>query len=232
MGILRDIVTAIKGGANEAGEAIVETQAIRIYGQEIREAEEAIGKAKSSLTGLKATEISLKRKLNGFEADIADYEAKAMQALEGGQEALAVEVAEHIAELEGERDETNEEYTRLKQEVNNINKMIKKREKTIHKNKRELEKVKTVQELQKATSSITSNIAATGSTEHRVSKALDRVKAKQERYKDQMEAGDWMAEENSTSSLDAKLAAGGIGAASQSSNSVLERLKAKQAAKQ
>jgi len=89
--------------------------------------------------------------------------------------------------------------------------------------------VKTVQELQKATSSISSNIAATNSTEHRVSKALDRVKAKQARYKDEMEAGDWMAEENGTSSIDSKLAASGIGKSSQTGNSVLERLKAKQA---
>ncbi|MCI5144161.1 MAG: PspA/IM30 family protein [Candidatus Electrothrix sp. AR3] len=229
MGILGNIVKAIKGGANEMGESIVETQAVRIYEQEIREAEEAIEKAKKSLTGLKATEITLKRKLNGYEADIADYEGKAIQALESGQEALAVEVAEHIAELEAERDETSTEYNSLKEEVNGINRMIKKRDKTIHKNKRELEKVKTVQELQKATSSISSNIAATHSTEHRVSKALDRVKAKQARYKDEMEAGDWMAEENDTSSIDSKLAASGIGKSSQTGNSVLERLKAKQA---
>ena len=229
MGILSNIVKAIKGGASEMGESIVETQAVRIYGQEIREAEEAIEKAKKSLTGLKATEIALKRKLNGYEADITDYEGKAIQALESGQEALAVEVAEHIAELEAERDETSTEYNRLKEEVNGINRMIKKRDKTIHKNKRELEKVKTVQELQKATSSISSNIAATNSTEHRVSKALDRVKAKQARYKDEMEAGDWMAEENGISSINSKLAASGIGKSSQTGNSVLERLKAKQA---
>jgi phage shock protein A len=229
MGILSNIVKAIKGGANEMGETIVETQAVRIYEQEIREAEEAIGKAKKSLTGLKATEIALKRKLNGFETDIADYEGKAMQALESGQEALAIEVAEHIAELEAERDETSTEYNRLKEEVNGINRMIKKRDKTIHKNKRELEKVKTINELQKATSSISSNIAATNSTEHRVSKALDRVKAKQARYKDEMAAGDWMADENGTSSIDSKLAASGIGKSGQTGNSVLERLKAKQA---
>lgn len=229
MGILRDIVKAIKGGASEVGEAIVDTQAIRIYEQEIREAETAIEKAKKSLTGLKATEIALKRKINTLETDIADYESKALAALNAGQEALAAEVAEHIAELEAERDETLAEYERLVQEVNGINAMIKQREKTIHKNKRELEKVKTVQELQKATSSISANIAATGSTEHRVSKALDRVKAKQQRYKDSMEAGEWMAQENSSSSLDAKLAASGIGASAQTGNSVLERLKAKQA---
>ena len=35
MGILGNIVKAIKGGANEMGESIVETQAVRIYEQEI-----------------------------------------------------------------------------------------------------------------------------------------------------------------------------------------------------
>ncbi|MCI5138578.1 MAG: PspA/IM30 family protein, partial [Candidatus Electrothrix sp. AR1] len=54
-------------------------------------------------------------------------------------------------------------------------------------------------------------------------------KNKQARYKDEMEAGDWMAEENDTSSIDSKLSASGIGKSGQTGNSVLERLKAKQA---
>ncbi len=229
MSIFGDIVTAIKGGASEVGEAIVDSQAIRIYEQEIREAETAIDKAKKSLTGLKATEISLKRNLNTLNADIGDYETKAMQALDAGQEDLATEVAGRIDELEQERNGIDEEYNNLKKEVASIYTLIKKREKTIQKNKRELEKVKTVQQLQKATSSISANIAATGSSEHRVSKALDRIKKKQQRTNDSMEAGEWLEEQDSSDDLDRKLKDSGIGSnGSGGANSVLDRLKAKQ----
>ena len=107
--------------------------------------------------------------------------------------------------------------------------MIRGREKTIQKNKRELEKIKTVEQLQKATSAMSTNFAATNASEHRVSKALERVKNKQSNWEDRMEAGEWMAETNQSDDLDAKLKGAGIGVSAQSGGaSVLERLKQKQ----
>lgn len=229
MGILRDIFTALKGGVNEAGEAVVDANAVRILEQEIREADTAIVKAKQSLTTLKATEIKMKREIQSLERDLADYEAKAVQALNQGREDLATEVAERIAEIETDLSERVAEHSRLAEEVNAINDMIRKRAKTIQKNKRELEKVKTIKQLQKTTSSISSNFAATGSSEHRVSDALARVKAKQQNWRDNMQAGEWMDKQESDGSLDSKLKDAGIGDTGSSTASVLERLKAKQA---
>ena len=230
MSILRDMFTALRGAGNEVGESIVDANAVRILEQEIRDAEVAISKARQSLTRLKGTEIKLKREINTLETDIADYEAKAMEALNAGNEAMATKVAERIAELEGERDEQAEEHRKLASEVTSINTMIKNRNKIIQKNKRELEKVKTVKELQKTTTSITSNIAATGSSQHRVQRALERVKSKQQTWQDNMEAGEWMENENGTDDLDRELKAAGIGDTASKGSSVLERLKAKQAA--
>ena len=42
MGVLKDLFAAVKGGANEVGEAIIDANAIRILEQEIRDAENAI----------------------------------------------------------------------------------------------------------------------------------------------------------------------------------------------
>jgi len=228
MSILRNILTAVRGGASEAGEAVVDANALRILGQEIRDAENAIGKAKQSLTNLKATEIKLKREINSLQQDISDYESRAMQALEANNETLAIEVAERIAELETDAEDKTTEHRDLSSQVNKINSMIRQREKTIQKNKRELEKIKTVEQLQKATSTMSTNFAATNASEHRVSKALERVKKKQTRWEDRMEAGEWMSGEEQSDELDAKLKAAGIGGASASSGaSVLERLKQK-----
>ena len=105
MSILKDLLTALKGGANEIGEAIVDANAVRILEQEIRDAEAAIGNAKQSLTRMKSAEIRLKREVATLDADVADYERKALAALNAGEEALAAEVAERIAELETERSE-------------------------------------------------------------------------------------------------------------------------------
>ena len=230
MGVLRDMLTALRGGASEVGEAIVDANAIRILEQEIRDAESAIGSAKQSLTRMKSSEIKLKRDIATCEADIADYEQKAVAALNAGEEALATEVAERIAELEGEREEKGTEQAALDAEIDKIHGMIKARERTIQKNKRELDKVRTVQELQRATESVSRNFAATGSSSHRVSKALERVKAKQENWQDRMEAGEWLEGQEAGDDIDAKLRAKGIGASgSTGANDVLARLKARQA---
>ena len=229
MGVLRDMLTALRGGANEVGEAIVDANAIRILEQEIRDAESAIGSAKQSLTRMKSSEIKLKREIATLEADVADYEQKAVAALNAGEEALATEVAERIAELESERGEKAGEQATLDAEVHKIHAMIKARERTIQKNKRELDKVRTVQELQRATESVSKNFAATGSSEHRVSKALERVKAKQQGWQDRMEAGDWLQGQEAGSDIDAKLRAKGIGEGAGGASDVLARLKAKQA---
>ena len=222
--------TAIKGGANEVGEAIVDANAIRILEQEIRDAEAAIASAKQSLTRMKSSEIKLKREVATIDADVGDYEQKAVQALNAGEEALATEVAERIAELESERGEKAGEQATLDAEVQKIHAMIKARERTIAKNKRELDKVRTVQELQRATESVSKNFAATGSSGHRVSQALERVKAKQQGWQDRMEAGEWLEHQDAGDDLDAKLRAKGLGdSANAGASDVLARLKARQA---
>ena len=230
MSVLRDLFTALRGGASEVGEAVIDANAVRILDQEIRDAETAIGKAKQSLTRMKGTEIRLKREIGVLDADIADYEQKALAALNGGEEALATEVAERIAEHESDRNDKGSEQAALDAEINTIHAMIKARERTIQKNKRELDKVRTVRELQRATESVSTNFAATGSSEHRVAKALERVKSKQQNWQDRMQAGEWMAEKDSGDDLDQKLRAKGIGdGGSPGASDVLARLKAKTA---
>ena len=230
MSVLKDLMQAIKGGANELGEAVVDANAVRILEQEIRDAETAIGSAKQSLTRMKSAEIRLRRDLSTLSADIADYEQKAITALNAGEEALAGEVADRIAELEAEREDKAGEQATLNAEVNKIHSMIKARERTIQKNKRELDKVRTVRELQRATESVSRNFAATGSKGHRVSQALDRVKAKQQNWHDRMEAGDWLEAQENVDDIDSKLKAKGIGGSGTPAGSdVLARLKARQA---
>ena len=109
MSILKDMFAALKGAGNEMGEAIIDANAVRILEQEIREAEEAINKARQSLTKLKGTEIHMKRELNSLNTDISDYETKAIEALNQGNEELALKVAERIAEHETDREDKSGE---------------------------------------------------------------------------------------------------------------------------
>ena len=49
MAIFSKLVTALRGGINDAGEAIIDTQALRILDQEIRDADVELKQAKESL---------------------------------------------------------------------------------------------------------------------------------------------------------------------------------------
>ena len=102
MSIWAKVATAIRGGVSEAGEAIVDNQALRILDQEIRDADSSLGKSKEALTGIIAKRKLADKKVDSLKASLSEYEGYAMQALDKGDEGLAVEIAEKIAGLESE----------------------------------------------------------------------------------------------------------------------------------
>ena len=50
MSVWKKLITAVKGGANEAAQSVVDSQAIRILEQEIREAKEELRKSDHART--------------------------------------------------------------------------------------------------------------------------------------------------------------------------------------
>ena len=56
MSIWAKVATAIRGGVNEAGEAIVDNQALRILDQEIRDADNELIKSKDRMSGAMSLE--------------------------------------------------------------------------------------------------------------------------------------------------------------------------------
>ena len=103
MSILKKIFTAVRGGAREVGEAIVDANAIRILEQEITDARNSLGKARENLTEVMAKEMQTKREISTLSQKITEHEDYASQAMEKGDEALAIEIAQKIVELEGEK---------------------------------------------------------------------------------------------------------------------------------
>ena len=54
MNIWAKMMTALRGGVNEAGEVIVDTQALRILDQEVRDASEELKRSKDGLAEILA----------------------------------------------------------------------------------------------------------------------------------------------------------------------------------
>ncbi|HIP76325.1 MAG TPA: PspA/IM30 family protein [Psychromonas hadalis] len=227
MSIFKKIITAVRGGAREAAEAVVDANSTRIFEQEIKDAEKHILKAKRDLTEVMAKQMQAARELAQVHASIKEHEGYAMQALNQGNEGLAIEVAEKIGELEknaADQQQANESYL---QSAERLKELIKKSERQLTDYKRQLSMVKTTESVQKATSAITDNFTQSNSKLLNAKDSLERIKQKQAMFDDKLQAAEQLDAKNSDSSLQSKLQEAGIGAQQSSAQSILDRLKAK-----
>jgi phage shock protein A len=225
MKILRGIYDALRGGASEVGEGIVDANATRIFEQSIRDAETGINDANQSLSKLKSSEIGLQKKVATLATDIADYTEKAKAAMAQQKDELAMNIANKIIELTSERDEYAAEQVSLDNQVNKIHKIIQKRKKEIEKNKRELQKAKSYEQLHKTQSAVASAMPTNDSAAKRMQFAMDRVKQKQQDTENQMEANDWLSEATNDQDLDKQISAAGLGKQSQSAKDLLNSMR-------
>lgn len=96
MGVWSKLITALRGGAHEAGEAIIDTQALRILDQEIRDADVELRKSKEALADIMAKQKLAVERVKKTQAKIEEYEGYAFKALEANDEKLAHEVAKKL----------------------------------------------------------------------------------------------------------------------------------------
>jgi len=227
MGILNKILTAFRGGANEVGQSIVDANSTRIFEQEIRDAEKHLTKAKRELTDVMAKEMQASREIDRIKRAIAEHEGYATQALEKGNETLALEVAGKIAQLEMELAEQQTANDSFSAHAARLKDLVKKTERQLADYQRQLSMVKTTESVQKATASITDSFASSNSKLLNAKDSLERIKARQQQFDDRLKAAENLEAENSDQSLKAKLAEAGIGEQKSNASDVLERLKAK-----
>lgn len=227
MSILKKIITAVRGGAREVGEEIVDANSTRIFEQEIRDAENHLTKAKRDLTEVMAKQMQANRELERLKADITEHEGYASQALAQGNESLALEVAEKIAQLELELQEQSTAHTSYESAATRLKDLIKKSERQVADYQRQLSMVKTTASVQKATAAITDNFTSSNSSLCSAKESLERIKKKQAMFDDKLAAAEQLQAESGDQSLKDKLKDAGIGQQQSSANAVLERLKNK-----
>jgi len=230
MSILEKIFTAIRGGAREVGESIVDKNSIRIFDQEIKDAENKLEQAKRDLTDVMAKEMQAGRKVKALTADIEKHEDFASQALERGNEELAMEIAQKIVDLQGELADQQKAQSSFAAHVDRLKSMIKQTGKTLTDMKRQLVMVKTTESVQQATTAINNNYATGTSKLLTAKESLDRIKQRQQDLDDRLAAGEALKGEFSGSDLEAKMKAAGIGGEGEAqAQDVLAKLKAKKA---
>jgi len=225
MSILKDLFSAIKGNISNAGEAIVDSQAMTILEQEIREAKEGIAKATVSIRNLKAQAIQFDKKSADLAEDIAEYTNKAKGALAQGNEELAHKVAVKIAELTDEKSGVDVQAQELTAQTDRLYKVVKEREAAIEKSKIELEKLKTYEQVQKTQVAVASAMPTNDSGAKRVQRAMDRVKTRQEEAENKMDADKWLSDLEEGSDLDKELSDAGLSKSGTNADDILAKLK-------
>jgi phage shock protein A len=227
MSLLTKIFTAVRGGARELGETIIDQNSVRIFEQEIKDAETALDKAKCDLTEVMAKEMQASRKIETLIADVKKHEEYASKALEKGEESLALEVAQKIADFQSELDIQKKAQMSFSEHVIRLKNLIKQTSKALADMQRQLVMVKTTQNVHKATAAITHNYATGSSKLLTAKESLDRIKVKQQDFEDRLKAGEALQGEFEGQDLEKKLKEAGIVQSDNKAQEILAGLKAK-----
>ncbi|KRA75162.1 phage shock protein A [Lysobacter sp. Root667] len=229
MNIWSKLLTALRGGANEVGESLVDGQALRILDQEIRDADLELRRSKEALAEIMAKHKLAEDRLAGSRDKVAEYEAYAMKALEGGDEPLAREVAAKIALLESSRDGDEHQARQFAASIVDLRKAITQAEGNIRRLKQQLDTVKATESVQRAQAAVAHRYSGSQSRMQTAVESLERIKLKQAERGARMDAAAELAKDEGQDALDVKLRQAGIISDAASADSVLERLKQKSA---
>ena len=138
MSIFSKIITAVRGGATEAGQAVVDSQAIRILDQELRDSKTALKDAKTNLTTIMAEKMALDRKVKDLNTKIKEHEGYAIQAMDKKDDDLALDVANKIAEFEHDLTIQQGVLEGYESKITSLKKMIRQTERNIQAMDREI----------------------------------------------------------------------------------------------
>ena len=230
MNIWAKVATAIRGGVSEAGEAIVDSQALRILDQEIRDADNGLIGSKEALTGIIAKRKLADKKVDSLEASIKEYEGYAMQALDKGDETLATEIADKIAGLEAELAGEEGVAKSFAESEAELRRAVSQTEANLKRLKQQVDTVKATETVQRAQAAVAARHSGTGSSMRSAVDSLERLKTKQAERAAKFEAASELAHSTEEVSLDDKLKAAGIADGGASGGNVLKRLRAQRGA--
>lgn len=227
MNIWAKMVTALRGGVTEAGESIVDSQALRILDQEVRDAYEDLKQSKDSLAEIMARQKLADDKCAAIKSQIEENESYVIKALDKGDETLAHEVAEKIANLEDQFDQEKSASDGFADSVSDFRTAIMQTERNLKRLKQQVDTVKATENVQRAQEAVAQRHSGSHSKMRTAMDSLERIKEKQALKSAQMASASEIAEETADNSLQTKLEEAGIAGGGHSASEVLERLKKK-----
>lgn len=154
MNIWSEMMTALRGGMDELGEAMQTSQAIEILERQIQKIDMILQESKQNLAASLVKQKQAETQINLLQTEIIKYEDYAIKALEQNNETLALEVAEQIARLENELAEQQHLLSKSQADCKVHRKTIRQTEQNILRAKQQLDTVKASSSVNKAQESV------------------------------------------------------------------------------
>ncbi|MCY7294481.1 PspA/IM30 family protein [Alteromonas sp. a30] len=223
MSVWKKLVTAIKGGATEAAEAVVDSQALRILDQEIREAKEELRKSDHARTQILAKCKLAQQKVDKLDESIAEYEVHARKAIDTDKQ-LALDCAQKVTELKEEREAEAQFLAQFQQSDKQLSQNIAQAKANLRRLEQQVDMVKATESVQKAQVAVSSRHLGANSKMKTATESLDRIQSKQNMRAAELQAAEELAADESTSDLEKRLASAGIKGGKESAEDELARI--------
>lgn len=225
MGIISKILTLFRGVSHEAGQAVVDKNALTILDQEIRDTNNQLVQSRQELAKLMAQGKLAQGKIEARSGKIAEYTRYIEGALAKGDEALAREVAEKLAPLEGEQQADMSAKAHVDKSVATLKSTIHKAESQLKALRTQVDTVKATASVQKAQMAIASRTAGASGGMSNALESLERIKARQAETAARLESAEELEASSGDGELNARLAAAGLLQDSSSADAVLARFR-------
>lgn len=216
---LKKLWNALRGAANEGIEAVADSQSIRILDQELRDAKSELRACDENLTKIMAKRKMAEAKVKSLQSDVETYTTHAIAASEKGDEALAIECAERVAELENSLSTEEQILNGFKSSEQTLKANISKAKNNVRRMEQQIDQVKATESVQKAQVAVSSRHMGANSKVKTALDSLERIKDKQAQRSAELEAAEELAEEESGGDLENRLKQAGITAGADKSGS-------------
>lgn len=226
MSIWGKLFTLGRAGRHEAAAAVVDRNAIRILDQELRDADKAQGKARDDLAGLVARRRVLENEVASFRAQIDKYLASGRAAFAKGDEALARQVAQRIADLEGDVGRKEPQIEEMRAAEDQLHQAIAATDRRIETLRREVELVKVNESVQQAQAAVAAGGAGAGAKLGSAADSLARIKERQAIRGERIRAAGELEDRRTGADLDEQLRLAGVLPGQTSADDVFARLSA------
>ncbi|MEO9528026.1 PspA/IM30 family protein [Roseibium sp.] len=201
------LITAFKGHANDAAEAVQDANLMTILEQEVREAKQAIAAAKDEKARMAANRKLKEKSVGELMGEIERRTDAARNAKAQGDEPLAVEIIESILKLRDKTEADQALFDQYKSTEERMDASIRQSVNKIETLQRKIESAKANEALIKAQKAASTNTTA---SDGRLASAVDSLARLEQRQAEQqamLEAADEDARQESGADLEAKIKA-------------------------